>query len=192
MSALRILRPLTQAARACRPALLAPVLPHSARLSSLPLLSARPAPTITLRTFTATARTSERYSPVAGDAKWGKGDPVTYDELKPITQAPNDDILILDVREPNEVALGAIPSSVNLPLSSFEKAIRMDEGDFVREYGFRKPSKTQGIISYCKAGIRAQTAVDLLKAAGFKHVRNYQGSWNDWEKREQSNPNQDD
>lgn len=35
-----------------------------------------------------------------------------------------------DVREPNEVALGSIPSSVNLPLSSFEKSLSMDEGAF--------------------------------------------------------------
>lgn len=33
-----------------------------------------------------------------------------------------------DVREPNEVALGSIPSSVNLPLSTFEKNLSMDEG----------------------------------------------------------------
>lgn len=35
-----------------------------------------------------------------------------------------------DVREPNEVALGSIPSSVNLPLSTFEKSLSMDEGQF--------------------------------------------------------------
>lgn len=35
----------------------------------------------------------------------------------------------LDVREPNEVALGNIPSSVNVPLSEFEKAISLDEGE---------------------------------------------------------------
>jgi hypothetical protein len=36
-----------------------------------------------------------------------------------------------DVREPNEVALGSIPSSVNLPLSTFEKNLSMDEGAFL-------------------------------------------------------------
>ena len=34
-----------------------------------------------------------------------------------------------DVREPNEVVLGNIPSSVNLPMSTFEKALSMDEGE---------------------------------------------------------------
>lgn len=33
-----------------------------------------------------------------------------------------------DVREPSEVALGSIPSSVNLPLQGFEKSLSLDEG----------------------------------------------------------------
>lgn len=41
-------------------------------------------------------------------------------------------------------------------------------GDFTRTHGFHKPTKTQPIIFYCKAGVRAQTAVDLAKRAGFK------------------------
>lgn len=110
------------------------------------------------------------------------------------------------MREPSEVALGSIPSSVNLPLTGFEKSLSLDEGepcfqvlpppspsltlglspfpflapdsqrppttthagDFTRVHGFHKPEKTQPIIFYCKAGIRAQTAVDLAKRAGFK------------------------
>ena len=41
-------------------------------------------------------------------------------------------------------------------------------GDFTRVHGFHKPEKTQQIIFYCKAGVRAQTAIDLAKRAGFK------------------------
>lgn len=35
----------------------------------------------------------------------------------------NQDILIVDVREPDEVALGSIPSSVSLPLSQLRDAL---------------------------------------------------------------------
>ncbi|BGP70801.1 hypothetical protein NBRC10513v2_004162 [Rhodotorula toruloides] len=73
-----------------------------------------------------------------------------------------------NVREPSEVALGSIPSSVNLPLSVFEKAMSLDEGDFVKEFGWRKPTKSQPIVFYCRAGARAQTALDLAKHKGFK------------------------
>ncbi|KAK4050709.1 hypothetical protein OIO90_004931 [Microbotryomycetes sp. JL221] len=118
------------------------------------------------------------------NSKWTNGEPVTYEELKPITQSPNDNVLLVDVREPSEVALGSIPSSVNLPLTTFEKSLSMDEGDFTRTHGFHKPSKQQPIIFYCKAGVRAQTAVELAKRAGYKTTRNYKGSYDDWVKRD--------
>jgi hypothetical protein len=44
----------------------------------------------------------------------------------------------------------------------------VETGDFVKEFGWRRPSKTTPVVVYCKAGIRAQTAVDLLKAKGWK------------------------
>lgn len=44
----------------------------------------------------------------------------------------------------------------------------LDEGDFVKEFGWRKPSKSQPIVFYCRAGARAQTAVDLAKHKGYK------------------------
>ncbi|KWU41640.1 Rhodanese-like protein, partial [Rhodotorula sp. JG-1b] len=124
--------------------------------------------------------------------KWKNGEKVTYNEVKPLTQSPSDKILLIDVREPNEVALGSIPSSVNLPLSTFEKNLSMDEGDFTRVNGFHKPTKQQPMIFYCRSGVRAQTAVDLAKAAGYKWARNYEGSYTDWQKHEESNPNKDD
>jgi len=46
--------------------------------------------------------------------------------------ANGQDVLIVDVREPDEVALGSIPSSVNLPLSELKDALspNFGEGDF--------------------------------------------------------------
>lgn len=41
-------------------------------------------------------------------------------------------------------------------------------GDFTRVNGFHKPTKQQPMIFYCRSGVRAQTAVDLAKAAGYK------------------------
>ena len=36
------------------------------------------------------------------------------------------------------------------------------------------------IIIYCFKGARAANTCIALKLAGFKHVRNYYGSWNEW------------
>jgi rhodanese-related sulfurtransferase len=46
----------------------------------------------------------------------------------------------VDVREPDEVALGSIPSSVNLPLSELKDALspNFGEGDF-KKVGLIKP-----------------------------------------------------
>ena len=63
---------------------------------------------------------------------------------------------------------GSIPSAVNIPLSTIEKAMALDEGDFTREYGFNKPSKDQALIVYCRKGQRSETAQNFLKGKGFK------------------------
>ncbi|GAA5987925.1 hypothetical protein JCM5350_006776 [Sporobolomyces pararoseus] len=170
------------------------VLQSLPKSSSLPHFSALPSlsPSFTsIRPFSSSL-VKLRYSPVADDPKWKKGEVVTYDELKPITQSPDNKVLLIDVREPSEVVLGNIPSSVNLPMSTFEKALSMDEGDFTRVHGFHKPTKNQPMIFYCRAGIRGNTAMDLAKRAGYKLVRNYEGSYLDWEKREAGSNNQDD
>lgn len=76
------------------------------------------------------------------------------------------------MREPDEVILGSIPSSVNMPLSSLTQQLSMDDGDFVKQNGFHKPRLDQGhqqkIVTYCKAGVRAKTAEDLFRRAGYK------------------------
>lgn len=85
----------------------------------------------------------------------------------------------IDVREPDEVMMGSIPASVNLPLSNLEKALDMDGSDFMRAYGFRKPAKSMPLIFFCKAGVRSSSAVSLAKGKGFNKVRNYPGSYAD-------------
>ena len=84
-----------------------------------------------------------------------------------------------DVREPDEVMMGSIPSAVNVPLSNFEKALAMDASDFTKKFGFHKPGKDQKLVLFCLAGKRSQTAKDLAKGKGYKFIRNYPGSYED-------------
>ncbi|KDE09434.1 hypothetical protein MVLG_00337 [Microbotryum lychnidis-dioicae p1A1 Lamole] len=182
MSTRALFRPiLTQLPRATRRGVIPTAHPLLARSQWSP-------PQSVLRSFTSSS-IQWRFQDIT---KFAKGVPITYEELKPITEAPNDDILLIDVREPNEVVQGTIPSAVPLPLSSFEKSLSMDEGDFVKKHGFRKPTKLQPIVFFCKAGVRAQTAIDLAKKAGYKHLRNYEGSYADWIAKDQANAHDDD
>ena len=84
------------------------------------------------------------------------------------------DLLLLDVREPHELAVSALPRSINIPLG--ELAARLSELDSARE-----------MVVFCKAGIRSARAVEILVGAGFKKVKNLQGGINAWARDVDSN-----
>lgn len=109
---------------------------------------------------------------------------------------------MIDVREPDEVIQGSIPSSVNIPLSVLPGSLYMKGEDFEKKFGFKKPKRDQEIIFYCRSGVRAATAGDIAKKNGYErlvcqdsrpydflaliHVRlyNYKGSWLEWVQKE--------
>lgn len=100
--------------------------------------------------------------------------------LRKLTKSP------LDVRENDEVALGSIPSAVSLPLSVLKDHLSptYNTGTFQSEHAFPKPLPEQKIIFFCRSGKRSATACQLASEAGYKNLRNYEGSWLDWTKKE--------
>jgi rhodanese-related sulfurtransferase len=74
---------------------------------------------------------------------------------------------LLDVREPWEVALAAIPGSLAIPMH--ELPSRLKELDAASE-----------IIVMCKAGSRSQRAAEFLAARGYGKVSNLQGGIDAW------------
>ncbi|KZT06752.1 Rhodanese-like protein [Laetiporus sulphureus 93-53] len=109
---------------------------------------------------------------------------LSYEELKPKTLQPSPETYLVDVREPDEVLQGSIPSSVNLPLSTLPGSLHLDAAAFKEKYGFQKPHRDQEIVFYCRSGKRAATACDIAKRNGYTNLANYQGSWLDWVARE--------
>ena len=109
---------------------------------------------------------------------------------------------MIDVREPDEVIQGSIPSSVNIPLSILPSSLHLNAEDFENKFGFKKPKRQQDIIFYCRSGVRAATAGDIAQKNGYEklvcqylrpddlltfiHVRlyNYKGSWLEWVQKE--------
>lgn len=109
---------------------------------------------------------------------------------------------MIDVREPDEVIQGSIPSSVNIPLSVLPGSLWMKAEEFDKKFGFKKPRQDQDIIFYCRSGVRAATAGDIAKKNGYlRLVRrastphdpltlargrlyNYKGSWLEWVQKE--------
>jgi molybdopterin/thiamine biosynthesis adenylyltransferase/rhodanese-related sulfurtransferase len=78
-------------------------------------------------------------------------------------------LVLLDVREPHELEISALPNAVNIPLGQL--AGRLSELDSAQE-----------MVIFCKAGTRSARALELLVSAGFKKVKNLKGGINAWAK----------
>lgn len=79
---------------------------------------------------------------------------------------------IIDVREPNEVAQGIIPSAVNVPLSEFSAAFDVNSEsvsstDFERRFSFPRPTYDHEIVFYCRSGRRSQEALEIARQRGW-------------------------
>src|ERR1700682_4199228 len=80
-----------------------------------------------------------------------------------------DKFVLIDVREPHEYQICNIPFAKLIPLGDLPK--RVNELNSADE-----------IVAHCKSGMRSAKAVDFLKQAGFRKVRNMKGgilAWSD-------------
>jgi rhodanese-related sulfurtransferase len=97
------------------------------------------------------------------------GAPVVVDlEREEISRGLEDGtILLVDVREPHEFAAGHIPSSMSLPLSSFDPAdLPVAEG--------------KRIVFSCAAGVRSVHAIHIAQGAGLDLREHYRGGFKEW------------
>ncbi|ESK98432.1 endoplasmic reticulum protein [Moniliophthora roreri MCA 2997] len=109
---------------------------------------------------------------------------ITYEQLKPKTESPSPDAFLIDVREPDEVIQGMIPSAVNLPLSVLAESFQSTSEVFEAKHGFPKPDYGQELTFYCRSGKRSSTASDIAYRQGYKSILNYKGSWLEWIEKE--------
>nr|GAT47889.1 predicted protein [Mycena chlorophos] len=105
---------------------------------------------------------------------------IDYAQLLPKTRSPSPESYLIDVREPDEVIQGMIPSAVNLPLSVLANSLHLHSDAFKAQHGFEKPSKSQEITFYCRSGVRSTSACDVAKRNGYTNILNYKGSWLEW------------
>lgn len=127
-----------------------------------------------------------RYKTDEAGPRKGLGPILTFEELEPLTREPRSDQILIDVREPQETQLGMIPSAVNIPLSRLPQAMNMKREDFLKEFGFEKPTKGANgpdLVLYCRSGMRSASALEILKGMNFDRLSNYKGSWLDWSAR---------
>ena len=80
-----------------------------------------------------------------------------------------DDAVLLDVREPDEYAAGALDGAVHLPRGMLELQV---EG--------RIPDKERPIVVYCAGGTRSALAAKTLGELGYRDVVSMSGGFNRW------------
>ena len=86
------------------------------------------------------------------------------DELK-----TNSEIVLLDVRTPEEVQAGIIAGAKNINYNAESFAHSLDSLDHSKTY-----------FVYCAAGKRSGKALDLMKEKGFQHVTSLEGGIKSW------------
>lgn len=78
-----------------------------------------------------------------------------------------DDIFILDVRNPEEYQIARLAESTLIPLNELpERAAELDS--------------SRDIVVHCRSGARSARAVEFLRQAGFRKIKNLVGGINAW------------
>ncbi|MDH3648636.1 MAG: rhodanese-like domain-containing protein [Saprospiraceae bacterium] len=80
-----------------------------------------------------------------------------------------NDAVVLDVRRPDETALGKIEGAVE---------INVLEEDFVEKLA--ELDKAQTYLVYCRSGRRSVTACNIMAEQGFGNLYNLEGGYNAW------------
>src|SRR5579885_1815734 len=80
-----------------------------------------------------------------------------------------DQFVLIDVREPHEYRICNIPHAQLIPLGELPKRVK-------------ELNSADDIVVHCKSGMRSARAVEFLKQAGFRKVKNMKGgilAWSD-------------
>ena len=91
---------------------------------------------------------------------------ITATELKAKIDR-GDNFTLVDVREPHEYAIAKIPGAKLIPLATVPERLHELDPD-------------QEIVLQCKGGSRSARALDTLKQAGFKKLKNLVGGITAW------------
>jgi phage shock protein E len=92
---------------------------------------------------------------------------ITPRELLKMLNDPQ--VLILDVRTPEEFSAGHVPGAVNIPHTEVTQQLEKLAG-----------RENRPIVVYCKSGRRAAIALDVLAKAGFTRLLHLEGDMDGW------------
>lgn len=88
--------------------------------------------------------------------------------VEKLQEAIDAGAVVIDVREPNEYAEGAIPGAINIPLRTLVANLDQIPQD--------KP-----VVTYCASGFRSALANGILHTLGYDNVRSFPPGYGAWE-----------
>lgn len=94
---------------------------------------------------------------------------ITVEELH-ARRERGEPLVLVDVREPHEIAISSFPESVKIPLGTLPQNLN-------------RLSTADEIVVHCRTGVRSAQAVQFLRRSGFRKVRNLVGGINRWAER---------
>ncbi len=92
---------------------------------------------------------------------------VSVEEAHDLLSQDRDDLVLLDVRDPNEYEIACIGGSILIPLAVLPDEVK--DMDIEKEY-----------LVLCKVGDRSLEAAQFMANVGFKRVRNVAGGIIEW------------
>ena len=104
----------------------------------------------------------------------------SFDKFKPIVQNPLANTILVDVREPSELADYAVPGAINVPYKTSPQSFSLPAPQFKTEFGVVKPEPTKHLVFFCQKGIRARNAEEVANANGYNDTEVYEGSMSEW------------
>ncbi len=93
---------------------------------------------------------------------------ITVSEFEEIAKNKGATVII-DVRTPEEIEKGRLPRAKSIDISS----------DFF-ETEISKLPKNKTYLLYCKAGVRSEKAMEIMRASGFNYVFSLAGGIDAW------------
>ena len=106
-----------------------------------------------------------------GQEEAGAVENISVRELKSLLDAGADDLLLLDVRMPQEAEIASIPGAVLVPLDQIENGSAIDQ--------VRQLSAGKRLYAHCKLGGRSAKALIALKREGIEGI-NVSGGIDAW------------
>ena len=95
---------------------------------------------------------------------------VTVEGVKRLLDASPDELLLVDCRTPEEVAIARIEGAVHVPM----ERIASSAEDVAEEAGER------AVVVYCHHGVRSKTATLALRALGVEGAVSMRGGIDAW------------